>query len=57
MEVALVCGSEFSLDYAANCPLMHLCFYNYESEGQRGDILKDLMLGEQEGRVMHVSKI
>ena len=30
VEVALVCGSEFSLDYAANCPLMHLCFYNYE---------------------------
>ena len=29
----------------------------YESEGQRKDILKDLMLGEQEGRVMHVSKI
>lgn len=22
--------SEFSLGYAANCPLMHLCFYNYE---------------------------
>ena len=30
MEVALVCGSEFSLDYAANCPLMWLCFYNSE---------------------------
>ena len=29
----------------------------YESEGQRRDILKDFMLGEQEGRVMHVSKI
>ena len=29
----------------------------YESECQRRDILKDLMLGEQEGRVMHVSKI
>ena len=27
---APVCGSEFSLDYAANCPLMWLCFYNYE---------------------------
>ena len=29
----------------------------YESECQRRDILKDLMLGEQKGRVMHVSKI